>query len=62
MLASPALAQQAQPFNDIPAKFQPPEQPGDFIKREVRRHGLVRMGTDLMAIFFCPAWMIVSRV
>jgi len=33
-----------------------------FISREGRRNALVRIGTDVMAMSFCPAWMIVSSV
>ena len=30
--------------------------------RDGRRSGLTRIGTDVMAMFFWPAWMMVSSV
>ena len=52
ILASPVLAQQAQPFNDIPAKFTPPAQPSDFIKREVMIP--MRDGVKLYTVIVIP--------
>jgi len=52
LLASPALAQQAQPFNDIPAKFEVPQTRNDYIRREVMIP--MRDGTKLFTVLMIP--------
>lgn len=52
VLASPVSAQQAQPFNDVPAKFEVPQDRNDYIRREVMIP--MRDGVKLFTVIMIP--------
>lgn len=49
---TPALAQQAAPSGDVPAKFQPPQTANDYVKREVMIP--MRDGVKLYTVIVIP--------
>ncbi|MBX9795248.1 CocE/NonD family hydrolase [Sphingomonas sp.] len=52
MLVPPALAQQAAPRGDVPAKFTPPNSANDYVKREVMIP--MRDGVKLYTVIVMP--------